>query len=540
MDMEQQSEIQGVSSPTQKLAKGKKYKRLRKKKDSSSSSYNTTSTAPPASPSSPLQLCATYLVYTILGIYFLGFALTMYHVPNLPSALNRLDSTDVTIVSQMKGVALGRAGLVPGGHNVDDDDMKNDEEQEQEEDDEEKRDDILEEGEKVIDDDVRLEDTKEQVRTKGKRVTRDPGLDPNSLEYERQPLPSTSHVPRSIWPVPLLSSQTDTWFTIPHPGDEQITLEVPAFWSPPVHDNTLLSRSKAMQIGTCIHPDDNGSYQRGQECPEEDRTIFVAIASYRDWQCRHTLESIFGRARYPQRVRVAVVDQIVDGVDVACNDPIEECEENPNQALCLYINQVDVYTMDAPLSVGPVFARHIGHRMYRGEYYAMQSDAHVTFTQDWDVDIIEQQEGTGDEMAVLTTYLTDVVGSINEDTGESKRHTRPIMCNTNYEGGVQGKHLRHMSQPEGFPNIKDMSQLEPYWAAGFSFSRGHFIVNVPYDLYQPMIFQGEEMSIGIRGFTIGYDFFAPMRSVCFHHYASQNKDLMKIPHFWENSDHYAG
>lgn len=44
-----------------------------------------------------------------------------------------------------------------------------------------------------------------------------------------------------------------------------------------------------------------------------------------------------------------------------------------------------------------------------------------------------------------------------------------------------------------------MPQLEPYWAAGFSFSRGHFVVNVPYDLYQPMIFQGEEMSIGIRG-----------------------------------------
>ena len=34
-----------------------------------------------------------------------------------------------------------------------------------------------------------------------------------------------------------------------------------------------------------------------------------------------------------------------------------------------------------------------------------------------------------------------------------------------------------------------------------------------------MIFQGEEMSIGIRGFTIGYDFYAPERSVCFHHYA---------------------
>jgi len=57
-----------------------------------------------------------------------------------------------------------------------------------------------------------------------------------------------------------------------------------------------------------------------------------------------------------------------------------------------------------------------------------------------------------------------------------------------------------------------------------------------------MIFQGEEMSIGIRGFTIGYDFFAPERSVCFHHYAvGKNKNLRnKVKHFWENGDRYAG
>jgi hypothetical protein len=92
-----------------------------------------------------------------------------------------------------------------------------------------------------------------------------------------------------------------------------------------------------------------------------------------------------------------------------------------------------------------------------------------------------------------------------------------------------------MSQPERVPpsNLV-MPQLEPYWAAGFSFSRGHFVVNVPYDLYQPMIFQGEEMSIGIRGFTIGYDYFAPQRSVCFHHYASQDTSHKrdKVPKFW--------
>jgi hypothetical protein len=119
-----------------------------------------------------------------------------------------------------------------------------------------------------------------------------------------------------------------------------------------------------------------------------------------------------------------VVDQIIEGEDVRCDEPIQPCEDNPNQALCRYKNQVDVYVMDAPLSVGPVFARHIGYRMYRGEYYATQSDAHVSFTTNWDSDIISQLEATHDEMAVLSTYLTDVQGSINEKTGESLLHTR--------------------------------------------------------------------------------------------------------------------
>ena len=137
--------------------------------------------------------------------------------------------------------------------------------------------------------------------------------------------------------------------------------------------------------------------------------------------------------------------------------------------------------------------------------------------------------------------MTDIEGSISAN-GDSLRHTRPIMCNTDYEDGQKNRYLRHGSQPEAVPTIHGVPQLEPYWAAGYSFSRGHFVVNVPYDFYQPMIFQGEEMSIGIRGFTIGYDFYAPERSVCFHHYAEgKNKRKRdKVPHYWENSNQYAG
>ena len=131
-----------------------------------------------------------------------------------------------------------------------------------------------------------------------------------------------------------------------------------------------------------------------------------------------------------------------------------------------------------------------------------------------------------------------IVFSLRLNTHNNLRSTG----NTEYEGGPQGKHLRHLSQPEGIPDIRGMPQLQPYWAAGYSFSRGHFIATVPYDMYQPMIFQGEEMSIGLRGFTIGYDYFAPERSVCFHSYAKgSNEDKRnKVPHFWEHAQSFKG
>ena len=43
--------------------------------------------------------------------------------------------------------------------------------------------------------------------------------------------------------------------------------------------------------------------------------------------------------------------------------------------------------------------------------------------------------------------------------------------------------------------------------------------------------------MGIRGFTHGYDFYAPRDSVVFHEYASKSARRKKIPMFWENTGH---
>eukprot|EP00536_Pseudo-nitzschia_multiseries_P016117 jgi/Psemu1/220210/e_gw1.1021.25.1 len=322
-------------------------------------------------------------------------------------------------------------------------------------------------------------------------------------------------------------------------------MKVPKFWRPTAYGpggvreflgnygETLITPEKASQIGN-FHP------ETGM------KTVYVSVASYRDPECRPTVEDIFLRAEYPERLRVAVVEQRVAGEDEGivphCVQPQRPCQEDPEQVLCKYENLIDLFVVPAVLSIGPVFARHIANRMYRGEYFAMQVDSHVRFIRNWDSDLIAQWESAQNEMGIITTYLSDITDSIDPVTFENRHPNRPIMCATGYEGRGKMKHLRHGQQPEGIPHIHGEPTLHPFWAAGFSFARGHFVVQVPYDQYEPMVFQGEEIFMGLRAWSYGYDFYTAEKSVAFHMYAiKKNKDKRsKIKLFWENSNLYPG
>lgn len=349
-------------------------------------------------------------------------------------------------------------------------------------------------------------------------------------------------------------------------------MRVPKFWRPSVYGpggvreflgnngKRLITPEEAQQIGS-IDP------VTGLE------TIYISVASYRDPECQPTVEDIFLRAKHPERLRVAIIDQrAVDDSVPPCALPVKPCSEDPEQAMCRYKHLIDSYPVDAELSIGPVFARHLANRMYRGkganlarcyintrmpttpnshpsgsliflgEYFAMQVDSHVRFIRDWDADIVSQWKSAKNEMAVLSVYLSDIIDSIDPVTFESRHPGRPIMCKTDYESQGKMRHLRHGQQPEGKPGIHGEPTLHPFWAAGFSFARGHFEVQVPYDQYQPMVFQGEEIFQGLRGFTYGYDFYAPERGVAFHMYAiKENKEKRKkIKLFWENQNLYPG
>lgn len=128
-------------------------------------------------------------------------------------------------------------------------------------------------------------------------------------------------IPPAKWPVSIARDEDGNLEEVIHPGHKamghpDVKMMVPKFWIDDpvsVHQMTLMPRETAMKIGSCAHPDEDGNYARGDSCPLNERTIYVAIASYRDWQCRETVISIFSRAKYPERVRVGVIDQIVEG-----------------------------------------------------------------------------------------------------------------------------------------------------------------------------------------------------------------------------------
>eukprot|EP00980_Cylindrotheca_fusiformis_P016689 scaffold5024_cov136-Cylindrotheca_fusiformis.AAC.18 len=311
-------------------------------------------------------------------------------------------------------------------------------------------------------------------------------------------------------------------------------IRVPKFWRPVAygengvrdflgkHGKRLITPEEANQIG---------SFYNNLE------TIYISVASYRDPECLPTVEDMFLRADNPERLRVAIIDQRMDNDSVApCSRPRIPCDEDPEQPMCKYAHLIDSFEISAPLSIGPVFARHLANRMYRGEYFAMQIDSHVRFIEHWDTSIVMQWKQAKNEMGVISTYLSDIIESIDPVTHENRHPNRPIMCKTDYEGNGKMKHLRHGQQPEGLPGIHGEPTLHPFWAAGFSFARGHFVIQVPYDQYREEIFQG------LRGFTYGYDYYTAEVSVAFHMYAiKENKEKRKkVKLFWENGVLYPG
>lgn len=252
-------------------------------------------------------------------------------------------------------------------------------------------------------------------------------------------------------------------------------------------------------------------FENRSECTSP--TIFVAISSYRDPELCITLKDVFRKAFNKKRVIIGVVEQ---------NDPSDPYTSHivnfdiPDSVAPDQIRVKKILYRDAR---GPTHARSICETLYKDEDYYLLVDSHMRFDVGWDCDLIDMiLRCPRPQKTIITCYPEGYSRTENKDGsityGIKMRRGYRIQKSKgcNKEGIVEFCSVGTNTIPPLVPPYTG------FWAACFSFSSGRFVKEIPYPNNTPYMFFGEEMFMGMRAFTHGWDIRAPRFSVVYHNW----------------------
>jgi len=245
-------------------------------------------------------------------------------------------------------------------------------------------------------------------------------------------------------------------------------------------------------------------------------SLFVSIPCFADRELTPTIRSLLSNLTFFQEMKIFVGICLQIGEDKDSKEYLNDLELLP-YSKWLKTN-VRMVRMDWKCATGPCFARSVISGLYRGETYQLSIDCHTRFRKGWDEYLVALLSGEcsaqSGEKAILTAYpagykidpstLEDIIDSRSKGT-----ILVPTKFDTNGILRQSGKTLTNSAVTTGG------AVNSPLWAAGFNFSRGQVIRDVPY-LPNHFVFFGEEMDMAARLFTSGYDFFAPAEMYVFH------------------------
>ena len=234
--------------------------------------------------------------------------------------------------------------------------------------------------------------------------------------------------------------------------------------------------------------------------------IFIQIASYRDPQLIPTIEDAMLKAKNPKNLVFSIARQFHPDDKF---DDLSVYNDNPNFRI-LNIPYTD--------SEGVCWARNLTQQLYDGEEYTLQIDSHMRFEKHWDVEMIKmikQLQKKGYKKPLLTGY----VSSFDPDNDPAGRVMIPWRMGFDRfipEGAV-------FFLPETIPNWEKLTEPIParFYSAHFCFTLGEFSKEVQHDPHY--YFHGEEISIGVRAYTHGYDLFHPHKVLIWHEYTRKGR-----------------
>ena len=246
-------------------------------------------------------------------------------------------------------------------------------------------------------------------------------------------------------------------------------------------------------------------------------SIFVQIASFRDSQLVPTLKDLFDKADNPHDVRVCICWQ--------------HSEEDEWDTLEHYIDdpRVDIIDVKAEDSKGVCWARNLIQQRYKGEDFTLQLDSHHRFVESWDTKLknqIMQLQCQGHEKPLITGYMPAFHPSWDKEEW-TKEPWQMDFDRFTPDGVIFFK-------PGGITNWENLKTPVPgrFYSAHFCFTLGKFCEEVQHD--PRYYFHGEEITIGVRAFTYGYDIFHSHEMIAWHEFS---RDYRPDKHWDTYSNH---
>jgi Rps23 Pro-64 3,4-dihydroxylase Tpa1-like proline 4-hydroxylase/GT2 family glycosyltransferase/peroxiredoxin len=230
--------------------------------------------------------------------------------------------------------------------------------------------------------------------------------------------------------------------------------------------------------------------------------IFVLIASYRDPECHHTIRDLLEKAAHPDRVFVGVCWQY---------DPKEDADYL--RVPYPRVEQVRVVQFHARDAQGAGWARTEAMKLWQGEDYVLQIQAHHRFEPGWDETLIRLLAECPSNKPVLTGWLP---GYRPPDSREACHESLPLAVVNRIGAGDDAQMVHLIKRMMPTADLGGKVLPTPFWVGNFMFTRAQTLHDVPFD---PMIyFWGEELNYSARLWTHGYDLFHLNQCVLYHYW----------------------
>lgn len=239
----------------------------------------------------------------------------------------------------------------------------------------------------------------------------------------------------------------------------------------------------------------------------ENKTIFIQIASYRDPELPKTVADCIKNAKNPTRLRFGICRQY-SRQDKGSDGLLDYKDDD----------RFTVMNVNYKKAKGVCWARNQVQQLYKNEDYTLQLDSHHRFAPNWDETLINMLEGLredGHKKPLLTAYAPSFDPD-DDPKGRTQEAWRMDFDRFIPEGAV-------FFLPATIEGWKQMSKPVParFYSAHMCFADGSFAEEVQHD--PEYYFHGEEISIAVRAYTHGYDLFHPHQPVIWHEYTRKGR-----------------